>query len=168
MTHAIRLRLLRSGAHLRPLCQLLILLLGLFLASCRLLTSPAESRVLQGQVVDHAGQGLPGLEVQVEATRHALKHVVVTNPQGHFELSYLLDSQQQRQPLPPRATLRISAWKLGFEPRELEVNYPGGRLILEPIRLEPELEELFTQPEPDSGAAPLAEPLPTGRTGRGE
>lgn len=168
MIRAVRLRLMSNDPHLKHRYLPLFLVLGLLLASCRLLTPPAESRVIQGQVVDKLGQGLAGLEVQVEVTRQALKHVVVTNPQGHFELSYLLDGQQQRQPLPPRATLRISAWKLGFEPRELEVIYPGGRLILEPLRLEPELEELFTQPELNSEAAPVAEPLPTGRTGRGE
>lgn len=130
--------------------------------------SSGEGRRVQGQVVDPAGLGLAGLEVQVEAPRLGLKHVVSTDPNGRFELTYLLDAQQQRQPLTPRLSLRLSAWKSGFEPRELVVSYPGGQLVLEPIRLEPEAEELFTQPdlEPDTSVSP--ELPPAGRTGRGE
>lgn len=162
--HACSLRMVRLRAQL-GLWMAWVLVLG---GACAHLPSRELASSISGQVLDSEGAPLVGIEVQVQDPQGESRQLLTTDAEGRFVLTQRVDANRAPHPLRSGERLRISAWRPGFEPLEIAVRYPGGRLTLEPMVLLPEQQEIMTGL--DEEAAPTAPPdIPrAGRTGRGE
>jgi hypothetical protein len=122
-----------------------------------------------GQLVDEAGDPLAQVEVQVQQPDTEGRQLLTTDAEGRFELTFLIDARGQRQPLARGLHLRFSAWRPGLVSRELDLTYPGGRVILQPLTLEAEHLEIQGGGARSLTGAPIPiEPVGPGRSGRGE
>lgn len=161
-----------SAGHFIPavlrIARILLLCLATCLSGCFAHLRTSEEAVLTGQVLSANGTPLSGLEVVVVDSHEALKQVLMTNERGQFTLTYLLDKAQQHHPLERSQRIKLSVWTPGYEAREYEVRFPGGRLHLDPFILQAELDETLTHSEEDVDAPSAPEQMKPGRTGRGD
>lgn len=145
-------------------CALLLALL----VSCAPWTRSTVGTSVSGQIMNPSGIPLVGLEVVVVEARNNLKQVLTTDAQGRFTLTYLLDDQQHQRTLEHGQKLKLSVWTPGYEAREVELRFPGGRLRMEPLILQKELEDTLTGSDEDVAPPAVSEPPQPGRTGRGD
>jgi len=143
-----------------------LLLSGLL--ACAPWTRKTDDSSISGQVLNPQGIPLVGLEVVVVDGRNSLKQVLTTDAQGRFVLTYLLDEQQHQRPLEHSQKLKLSVWTPGYEAREVELRFPGGRLRMEPLILQKELDDTLTGNDDEAAQPAAPEPPQPGRTGRGD
>jgi len=127
------------------LCALVILLLG---GGCAHLGETSQNNRILGLVLDNKGTPLAGMKILAEVMETEFSNVLITDPNGHFELSSVNDPSGKVVSLASRSTLRFSAWKEGFEPRELSLYYLGGVLNLEPWIMQVELLDVEFETSP--------------------
>lgn len=146
------------------------LTLVLLTTSCVHLTGSSPEGALAGQLVDGTGTPLTGIEVHIRELEQQDRQVLRTDEAGRFELQYLLNGVGERVPLRRGQRLRLSAWRPGLVPRQIELSFPGGRTVLAPLIVEVERLELRPAPLQGFGGEELEAPIPAGanRSGRGE
>jgi hypothetical protein len=89
---------------------------------------------IQGQILDPSGRPVDKAVVALRPGNVK----VVTDSDGRFIIDYLRAEDGSRTRLSRRTRYELEAFRLGYHPRAMSVDYRGGALLLDPVQLDPD------------------------------